>query len=162
MAGVSGREGADGPVCLMGGRRLAEGRGEKMTALSDFPHCWFVVCKPSFSISTPELFRQLDRTGVRCHPDTRGMLQAIEAGNLQQVCRRLYNVFEDCGDRRLRTVSRIRSQLRDSGAHGAIMTGTGSAVFGIYSEEAKAEMAAVRLKEEYGFSCVTEPVGSLL
>ncbi len=154
--------GSDVPFCLVGGTKLAEGRGERMTALEELPACWFAVCKPSFSISTPDLFRQLDKSGMRCHPDTLGMLKAIQEGNLQQICRRMYNVFEDCGDRRLRTVSQIKSRLLDCGAHGAIMTGTGSAVFGIFTDQEKAERAAGALKKEYSFACVAEPVSSLL
>ena len=73
----------------------------------------------------------------------------------------MYNVFEDVGDRRMRTVGQIKSRMLDHGALGAIMTGTGSAVFGIYTDEAAAANAARELRREYRFACAASPVGRL-
>jgi 4-diphosphocytidyl-2C-methyl-D-erythritol kinase len=116
---------------VRGGTALATGRGEKLESLPDMPDCEFIICKPDFSISTPELFRKLDQSGTRCRPDTEGILAALQAGDLGQICRRMYNVFEDLDDRRLRTVREIKGKLLDCGALGAVMTGTGSAVFSL-------------------------------
>ena len=126
------------------------------------PDCYFAVCKPEFSISTPELFKKLDSIHLRSHPDTKGLINALEQGNLPGVCRRMYNVFEDVGDRRLRVVGQIKGQLLDHGALGAVMTGTGSAVFGVFRDEQSAEAAAEALSKEYKFSCTAKPVGALL
>ena len=52
--------GSDVPFCVMGGTALVEGRGERITKLPDVPEIFFVVCKPDFSISTPELYRAID------------------------------------------------------------------------------------------------------
>ena len=125
--------GSDVAFCVAGGTALATGRGEKLEALPPLPDCAFVVCKPEFSISTPELFRKLDQMPLRRHPDTAGLTAAIREGQLGQVCRRMYNVFEDVDDRRMRTVADIKSRLLDAGALGAVMTGTGSAVFGVFA-----------------------------
>ena len=57
--------GSDVPYCVLGGTALAEGRGERLTALAALPPCWVVVCKPDFSVSTPELFAQIDRVKLR-------------------------------------------------------------------------------------------------
>ena len=154
--------GSDVAFCVAGGTALAKGRGELLEALPPLPDCKIVVCKPEFSISTPELFKKLDSSPVRHHPDTAGILTALEQGDLRAVCRRMYNVFEDVGDRRMRTVAEIKSRMLDHGALGAIMTGTGSAVFGIYTEETPARSAAAELGREYKFACVAEPVGRLL
>ena len=72
--------GSDVAFCLRGGTMLAAGRGERLSPLPELPKCSFVVCKPDFSISTPELFRKLDGTKMNCHPDTEGILQALSAG----------------------------------------------------------------------------------
>ena len=154
--------GSDVAFCVAGGTALAKGRGELLEALPPLPDCRIVVCKPEFSISTPELFRKLDSSPVRHHPDTAGILTALEQGDLRAVCRRMYNVFEDVGDRRMRTVAEIKSRMLDHGALGAIMTGTGSAVFGICADEAAARSAAAELGREYKFACVAEPVGRLI
>ncbi len=74
----------------------------------------------------------------------------------------MYNVFEDVGDRRLRTVSFVRGKLLDFGALGAVMTGTGSAVFGVFREREQAQLACEALQKEYGFCCVTETVGRIV
>ena len=151
--------GSDVAFCLRGGTALAAGRGEKLTPL---PACKFVVCKPDFSISTPELFRKLDQTGLRCHPDTAGILAALRDGELEPVARRMYNVFEEVDDRRLRTVREIKSVLLDCGALGAIMTGTGSAVFGVFRPDADCSAAIAPLRAGYGFCREARGVGRLL
>lgn len=143
--------GSDVAFCVAGGTALATGRGEKLQALPSLPDCVFVVCKPGFSISTPELFRKLDQISLRRHPDTSGLISAIEQGQLAQMCRRMYNVFEDVDDRRLRTVSEIKSLLLDHGALGAVMTGTGSAVFGVFQAGAQTGGVCDILRKEYGF-----------
>ena len=139
------------PFCVRGGTALATGRGEKLRSLPDMPDCEFVICKPDFSISTPELFRRLDLCSTRCHPDTAGLTAALEKGDLDQLCRRMYNVFEDIDDRRLRTVKEIKGCLLDQGALGAVMTGTGSAVFGVFRPGAAPEGTVAQLRREYGF-----------
>ena len=159
---LSAAVGSDVAFCVRGGTCLATGRGEKLESLRDFPDCLYVVCKPEFSISTPELFRKLDQMSLRCHPDTVGILEAVEQGNLEQVCRRMYNVFEDVDDRRLRTVKDIKSIMLDHGAMGAMMTGTGSAVFGIFRSGSDVEELVNQLRSAYGFCRTAENVSRLI
>lgn len=153
--------GSDVAFCVAGGTALATGRGERLEMLPALPDCAFVVCKPEFSISTPELFRKLDQMPLRHHPDTAGLLLAIREGQLSQVCRRMYNVFEDVDDRRMRTVSDIKSRLLDAGALGAVMTGTGSAVFGVFAPGQALEGVCAPLRREYGFCESAVCVGRL-
>ena len=153
--------GSDVAFCVAGGTALATGRGEKLEALPALPDCAFVVCKPEFSISTPELFRKLDQMPLRRHPDTAGLLAAIREGQLGLVCRRMYNVFEDVDDRRMRTVADIKSRLLDAGALGAVMTGTGSAVFGVFAPGQAMEAVCSSLRREYGFCESAVCVGRL-
>ena len=153
--------GSDVAFCVAGGTALARGRGEVLEDLTPMPDCAIVVCKPGFSISTPELFRKLDQTGLRTHPDTAGMLSALESGNLKEISMRMFNVFEEVDDRRLRSETEIKHVLLDHGALGAVMTGTGSAVFGVFSDEAAAEACAENLRAEHKFCRVARPVGRL-
>lgn len=154
--------GSDVPYCVIGGTALAEGRGEVLTTLKDIPDCRIVICKPEFSISTPEFFKALDRIRLRRHPDTQGIISAIDGNDLQGICHRMYNVFEDVEDRRLNAVRDIRRILLGAGAHGAVMTGTGSAVFGIFSPGASTSEVCCSLEKEYGFCRCVTPVGGLL
>ncbi len=147
---IAAQVGSDVPYCLRGGTVLAEGRGEKLTALPPLPGCWFVLCKPPFSISTPALFAQVDRHRLRRRPDTKGVLAALEARDLAGVARRLYNVFEDVLEpRQARTVAEIKNRLINAGALGAVMTGTGSTVYGLFDSITAAQGAFLTLKESY-------------
>ena len=141
--------GSDVPYCVRGGTALAEGRGEILTDLSPLPYCFFVVCKPPFPISTPELFAQVRAKKLRCHPDTEGMIRALNEGDLAGVAHRVYNVFEDLLPRKFAQVFEIKSKLLDLGAMSASMTGSGPTVFGMFRDENKAQIAAEELKKQY-------------
>lgn len=153
--------GSDVPFCVCGGTSLASGRGEILSPLPDMPDCLYVICKPGFSISTPELFKKLDEVHLHRHPDTAGIISALEQKDLREICRRMYNVFEDVDDRRLRTVSEIKSVMLDHGAYSALMTGTGSAVFGVFTQQAAAENAVEALRCEHSFCCIAENVSRI-
>ena len=161
LEALAGQVGSDVAFCIAGGTQLAKGRGEQLEDLPPLPPCRIVVCKPGFSISTPELFRELDEVNLRRHPDTAGMLAALRDEDLKEIGIRMYNVFEDVPDRRMRQTGEIKSILLDHGALGAMMTGTGSAVFGIFSDTAAAERCAADLKKEHRFCRVAEPVGRI-
>lgn len=159
LAKVGEKVGSDVPYCVLGGTALAEGRGEILTPLPSIPRCWVVVCKPSFPVSTPELFGKIDRCKVRCRPDTKGMLAALEAGDLEGVARRMYNVFEDVLPERQRTkVVEIKNVLIQSGALGANMSGTGPTAFGLFSDRAAAQNAYNQLRLEYAETFLEQTV----
>ena len=150
LAAVGEKVGSDVPYCVVGGTALAEGRGERLTPLPALPACWFVLCKPNFSIATPELFARVNCARLRCRPDTEGILRALESGELEGVARRMYNVFEDVlPDRRAGEIAAIKSALVGHGALGAVMSGSGPTVFGIFREEAAAKGAWADLKQDY-------------
>ena len=139
--------GSDVPFCLMGGTALAEGRGEALTPLPALPECEVVICMPGFSCSTPELFKRIDARRSRCHPDTAGLLSALGSGDLRGVARRMYNVFEDVLEKRAAmAVNEIKLLLLDNGALGAAMSGSGSAVFGLFDSAEKAARACAAAK----------------
>jgi len=142
--------GSDVPFCVAGGTALAVGRGEVLTELPSFPDCLFVIAKPRFSVSTPELFARLDLGSIRFHPDTQGIVSAIRKKDLNGVCRRMYNVFEDVLPPKPDDIPAIKTLLLDCGALGTVMTGTGSAVFGIFGREDRAKTAAKALGRRYG------------
>ena len=151
--------GSDVPYCVRGGTALAEGRGEVLTDLPALPDCFLVVCKPSFPISTPELFARVRLRQLRCHPDTAGLSTALYNGDLSGVCRRVYNVFEDMLPRKYREVGEIKRQLMDLDAAAACMTGSGPAVFGVFTDEAMARRAVETLRRDYPQTFLTRPVG---
>lgn len=149
--------GSDVPFCVIGGTALAEGRGQILTPLPPLPVCSIVICKPAFAISTPDLFNRIDARKSRLHPDTAGMQDAIRRGDLSGTARRVFNVFEDVLDRRQGDIARIKTALLDYGALGAAMTGTGSAVFGLFDDPAAADTAYARLSALYRECYRTQP-----
>ncbi len=153
--------GSDVPYCVSGGMALAKGRGEILSPLPELPACHVVICKPSFSVSTPDLFRQIDARAIRTRPDTAGLTAALERGDLSGIARRMYNVFEDVLPRNGGEIAVIRGKLLDSGALGAIMTGTGSAVFGLFDRRETAEKAHAALAGEYRDCFLTQPAGRI-
>ena len=155
--------GSDVPYCVGGGTALAEGRGEILTSLPSLPHCHVVLCKPAFSVSTPELFRALDGCRIRRRPDTAGLIDALTAGDLPGVARRMYNVFEDVlPQRRYQEVCTIKNSLIQHGALGASMSGTGPTVFGLFDRQQAAEDARAALAPIYRETFLVESMGSLM
>ena len=153
--------GSDVPYCVAGGTMLAEGRGERLTPVTPMPHLPVVICKPDFPISTPELFHRVDARTSRCRPDTEGICAALADGDMPKLARRMYNVFEDVLTRREGEIAAIKSRLLDGGALGAVMSGTGSAVFGLFADADSAAYAKRRLARDYAECFLTETINRL-
>ena len=134
LAELGAQVGSDVPFCTLCGTAMVEGRGEKVRKLPDMPDCVFVVCKPEFSISTPELYRKIDEKEVAKRPDNRAMESAILAGDLGKVAENLCNVFDPIVTEEHLELNYIKSIFNSYGAAGYQMTGSGSAVFGIYPD----------------------------
>lgn len=142
--------GSDVPYCLFGGTALAEGRGEILTRLPDLPaQMAYVLVKPDFAVSTPALFRAIDAAGTTVRPDNAAMQKAIDAGDLPAIGALLQNAFEPEIVKDYPVVEEIRQALLANGALGARLTGTGSAVFGVFDGMQAAERAAAALKDRY-------------
>ncbi len=154
--------GSDVPFCVSGGTALAEGRGERLTALADLPPCWLVLCKPAFGIPTPELFAKADAAPPKGRPDTEGMLRALRDGDLRGVAARLGNVFEEYLPAEYGQVFAIKRQLLELGAMNAAMSGSGPTVFGLFDEETAAAAAEKTLKAVYKQTFLACPVKKLV
>ena len=146
--------GADVPFCITGGTRLCQGVGEIMSRLPS-PDCAFVIVKPDIGISTPEAFRKYDSIAnpKRCNMDV--LLRYIGGGKLFGICSNLFNVLEYAAD--CEEISHAAEQLKNSGALAAVMTGSGSAVFGVYPDLSAAQSAAEKLTD-WSYKCVCQPV----
>ena len=158
---LCGEVGSDVPFCIVGGAALARGRGEILEPLPAMTGCPLVICKPQFSLSTPELFRRVDARTASIRPDTSGLVRSLCEGDVSGVARRLFNVFEDVLPRRCGEIAVIKSRLLDLGALGVVMTGTGSAVFGIFPSSRAAEDACRVLSERYA-DCFAAEAGERL
>lgn len=140
--------GADVPYCILGGTALAEGIGERLTALPPMPDCHILVAKPRAEVSTKYVYEHLDAQGLTAHPDIDGMVQAIRQGDLQGITGRMENVLETVTVPAHPVIADLKGRMLESGAENSLMSGSGPTVFGIFSEEEKARAAYARLREE--------------
>lgn len=150
--------GSDVPFCVRGATALAEGRGERLTPLEKGLDCFVVICKPERSFSTPELFHRLDGVTLRERPRTAEMRKALEQGSVQQIGSLLSNVFEQAALPIYPELEPIKERLRQEGAQGACMTGSGSAIYGIFAQGERARDACAALKSQYPMTFFAQTV----
>lgn len=158
LAEIGAEVGSDVPFCVLCGTAMVEGRGERLRKLPDLPDCFFVVCKPDFSSSTPELYRKLDETVIARRPDNQAMESALLAGDLEKVAHGLCNVFDPVVTEDHLELNYIKSLFHQYGAIGYQMTGSGSACFAVVSEFEVAAVICNMLKENYPQVYIAKPV----
>ena len=145
---VAARLGSDVPFFIRGGTALATGRGEKLSALPDMPPCWLVIVKPEESHSTAAMYAAIDNAPRRVSGDSRTVREGLEKGNLSAIAAGLSNDFQQVLPEDS-AVPDIVERLRQQAALNAQMTGSGSAVFGLFRCQEDAAAAAKALKEIY-------------
>ena len=158
LAELGARVGSDVPFCVVGGTAMVEGRGERLRKLPDMPECVFVVCKPEFSVSTPELYQKLDTVAIPLHPDNRAMETALLAGDLNKIADNVYNVFDPVVTADHLELNYIKSICNSYGSLGQQMTGSGSAVFAIMPSFEYGAVVCNMLKENYSQIFLAKPV----
>lgn len=139
LCAIGARCGADVPFCVCGGTALVGGVGEKLTPLPT-PEGHVVILKPSVGISTVEAYAQYDAAGDVPHPDTEGCLAGVYAGDIRAVAAGCGNVFEYLS--LPEEIGQAAQKLLEQGALVAQMSGSGSAVFGLFADGAAAQAAA--------------------
>lgn len=125
--------GADVPFCLVGGTALVTGIGERIIPLERLMSCYFVVAKPPVSVCTKDAFEAYDTVGSTEHPDINQLIAALYQKRLQFFSNQTRNVLEAAIQ--LPEIEAIRQTMLSGGALGSRMTGSGSAVFGIFKEK---------------------------
>ncbi|MGN1141605.1 MAG: 4-(cytidine 5'-diphospho)-2-C-methyl-D-erythritol kinase [Oliverpabstia sp.] len=139
--------GADVPYCVMRGTALAEGIGEKLTALPPMPQCYVLIGKPGISVSTKFVYTNLNLGPDTHHPDIDGMIQALQDNDLYGITDRMENVLENVTIPAYPVIETIKDHMKAHGAVNAMMSGSGPTVFGIFDDKEKAEYACEKLKE---------------
>ncbi len=158
LAELGASVGSDVPFCTVGGTAMVEGRGDRLRKLPDMPDCVFVVCKPDFSASTPELYRKLDEKEIARRPNHLAMESALLSGDLGKVAENLCNVFDPVVTEEHLELNYIKSIFNSYGSVGQQMTGSGSAVFAIVTEFEYAAVICNMLKENYPKVFIAKPV----
>lgn len=144
--------GADVPYCIMRGTALSEGIGEVLTELPAPPQCHIVLAKPQVAVSTKAVYGKLRVNELTAdqHPDIDGMVEAIKEQDLDGVIARLGNVLETVTVPDHPEIAMIKEIMMECGAEGALMSGSGPTVFGIFKEEETARKACETLKAARG------------
>lgn len=138
--------GADVPYCIMRGTVLAEGIGEKLTPLPPLPRCYVLLAKPSLSASTQAVYEKYDALESVEHPDIDGIIRGIEQSDIRQAAASMGNVLEQVMIPEYPVIGKIKKTVLEAGALGAMMSGSGPTVFGIFDSRSAAKKAAARLR----------------
>lgn len=150
------RLGADLPFCLLGGAGLVRGIGEKITPLPPLKKGWLVIAKPERGMKTGSCFAAYDALKTVRHPKTDQALQAFCREDLPALGALLENVLEQAVF--LPEVQDLRRQMCQNGALGSRMTGSGTAVFGLFAAKKPALRCARQLYQRGGSVFVVRPV----
>ena len=140
--------GADVPFCIMRGTALAEGIGEVLTPLPAMPHCSLVIAKPKIHVSTKFVYGNLKANELKEHPDIDGQVQALREGSLEQLVAKMGNVLETVTVPAYPVIDEIKRTMLKNDAMGAMMSGSGPTVFGIFEREERAQEVCRLLKKE--------------
>ncbi len=146
LMAVGAQIGADVPFCVMRGTALAEGIGEKLTALPPVPKCPVLIAKPGVAVSTAEVYQNLKLTEGIQHPDIDGMIEEINNKNLEGIASKMGNILETVTIPRYPVIKEIKKIMMEHGALNAMMSGSGPSVFGLFKEEKDIQAAYEALK----------------
>lgn len=146
MKTLSVKHGADIPFCIEGGAAVARGIGEELEPLKSLNRTWIVLCKPSTSVSTKEVYKALKVDKIQKHPNTAALIDAMASGDEYFIAKNMYNVLEEVTTKKHTIIKDIEKKMREYGALGSMMSGSGPTVFGIFKNHKNAKNAYQNLK----------------
>ncbi len=143
--------GADIPFCLKKGACLVEGIGDILTPVAPMPSFPMVIAKAGEGMSTPDAYRALDTkyNDFKDYCVKHNKLEMLKnnSKNATEFCKGLFNIFESVVEDQRPCVSAIKKTMLDCGASGAMMSGSGTSVFGIFEHEEDALTCVEKLKQ---------------
>ena len=139
--------GADVPYCLMRGTALAEGIGEKLSPLPPMMKVPILIAKPQISVSTKFVYSNLKLDKDTVHPDIDQCIEDIRRGSLTNLCAHMGNVLESVTIPAYPVIREIKEHMMENGAVGAMMSGSGPTVFGLFSDEKTAKKAYYAMRK---------------
>lgn len=141
--------GADVPYCIMRGTALAEGIGEALSPLPPMVKCPVLIAKPSISVSTKFVYQNLKLDGTTIHPDIDRLIDDIKAKNLHDIAAHMGNVLETVTIPNYPVIDEIKKHMLSNGAVGAMMSGSGPTVFGLFDDEDTAKKAYKAMRSSH-------------
>ena len=155
LAEIGASLGADVAFCLTGGACLCEGVGEKLTTIERLSDCFIVIAKPNEGVSTPAAYAQYDKLKAKPVFTTDTVISALSNKSVFETAKAMSNSFSEAII--LPSVDDIKNIIKNSGALGTNMSGSGSAVFGLFDDKAKAKACRESFSKDI-FSAVCVPV----
>lgn len=140
--------GADVPYCIMRGTVLAEGIGEILSPLPPMPKCQILIAKPPISVSTKMVYEKLDSKEIENHPDIDGLIDGLKAQDLRKIASSMGNVLEKVTIEEYPVIEEIKQSMLSEGALGAMMSGSGPTVFGIFDNKQTVKNAYNKIKKQ--------------
>lgn len=141
--------GADVPYCIMRGTALAEGIGEELSPLPPMVKCPVLIAKPSISVSTKFVYQNLKLDDTTIHPDIDRLIDDIKAKNLHDIAAHMGNVLETVTIPNYPVIDEIKKHMLSNGAVGAMMSGSGPTVFGLFDDEDTAKKAYKAMRSSH-------------
>lgn len=140
--------GADVPYCIMGGTALAEGIGERLTKIKSFKDKDILLVNPGIGVSTTEVYGSL-RLNKEARMDVQKIISSIERDDMKSVADNITNVMEEVVIEKNPIISQIKRDMVNYGALGALMSGSGPTVFGLFDDMDKLKFCKKILTEKY-------------
>ncbi len=135
---LGARIGADVPFFLFDSPAVATGKGEVLQRVEGIPDAWLVIVKPPGGISTRQAYEKIDLVLTE---EKKHIIIPKFIGNLHNLVGSMFNDFEPIAEAMLGEITDIKKALIGHGALGAMLSGSGSAVFGVFVDEAGAQRA---------------------
>lgn len=136
--------GSDVPFFIHGGSVIAAGRGEKIEGI-EIPKFWYIIINPDFPVSTAWVYGNLHLTNKQGNINILHLKKLLKSCTIEDI---LENDLEDVTVKRYPQIAEIKSFLTNIGAKGALMSGSGPTVFGVFENKEAAESAFIRIKND--------------
>lgn len=150
LKGIGLQLGADVPFCIEGEASLAENIGEKLTNIDGLSQDTFIlVCKPELFVSTKEVYEAIDSKIIKKRPDNKLLIRLLKENNIELLSKNMYNVLESITKEKYPIINEIEEIMINNRALGAMMSGSGPTVFGLYNNEEDAEKCKKILLENF-------------
>ena len=149
LCALGAKLGADVPFCIVGGCCRAEGIGTELTAVESRLPLHVLIVKPCEGLMTKEIYGGLHLTAETVHPDTAAAIRVMESGSMEQLIPQLGNVLEPVAAARQPEITEVIGKLNAFGARYARMSGSGSAVFGLFDTDEQVRTVCDVLAREY-------------
>lgn len=151
LCGLGVKLGADVPYCIHGKTMRARGIGEKLEYIGDINDAYVVLVKTEQGLSTAEIYKAVDEEQNLVKPDNDFLISCVKTGNTKALAENMCNVMEQVSVKKIPEIEKIKEKLKELGALGVLMSGSGPTVFGIFESKKKADTAARNIDNQKYF-----------